>query len=698
VSFGREKRLLLAWLALLAPLPLPLNEVLAWPVLGLYVVCLAAFLRRAWRDPGTWLPPWAMNLLGALYLPVLYIDLVVYWGGQLVRPVIHLAMFTVVVKLFAMRHERDKWHVLGGCFFLFLAAMGTSVHPSILLYLLAFTALVLTLLTRFSYFSVLSRFGYRQGDLARAPVLGFVAVCLVAVVLVGVPLFAVLPRIRTPYLMMRGTGTGTVVGAAGFSDLITLDSIGSARGDRQVLLRLRYGPQPQPRREIRIKAATYESYDGRSWRASGGVEGLAPDRSGTVRLGSDAPRQQVEMWLLPWNSAQLPLPVQALSLQAPRLLAVGRDRGGAVTLFNRPTATFRYDVELSDQPVFDGLSVPEAGDMADPTLDARGVTPRVAALAARMMGEGTAYHRAQRLEYRLSHDYRYSEDFVGRSGQLPLERFLFDQRKGHCEFFATAMVVMLRSQGIPARFVTGFLGGEPNAFEGYYVVRRSNAHAWVEAYIPDMGWQVFDPTPASGRPGALEEGLGLLMSQVWDYVLFRWDRYVLTFGFYDQLSLFMRARGVWLSVWRMFGRDGDQPFTADTAGEVVTDAETAAAAAASGWREWMPFVMGAVVMVAAIAAGLWLWLRRRQRPTATESYRRLRRRLQGSGVPVPGSLAPLRLLDEARERFPGAAAPASRLVHLYLRESFAEEPLSEEELGEAAESLRAASEVLKKAG
>ena len=58
-------------------------------------------------------------------------------------------------------------------------------------------------------------------------------------VLLAVPLFALLPRIRTPYLMVRGTGTGTIVGAAGFSDLITLDSIGAARGSRQVLLRLR---------------------------------------------------------------------------------------------------------------------------------------------------------------------------------------------------------------------------------------------------------------------------------------------------------------------------------------------------------------------------------------------------------------------------------------------------------------------------
>ena len=64
------------------------------------------------------------------------------------------------------------------------------------------------------------------------------------------------------------------------------------------------------------------------------------------------------------------------------------------------------------------------------------------------------------------------------------------------------MVLMLRSQGIPARLVTGFLGGEYNPFEGYYIVRESNAHAWVEACMPGEGWRIFDPTPPAGRPVA----------------------------------------------------------------------------------------------------------------------------------------------------------------------------------------------------
>ena len=122
------------------------------------------------------------------------------------------------------------------------------------------------------------------------------------------------------------------------------------------------------------------------------------------------------------------------------------------------------------------------------------------------MGQGTAAQRARRLESHLIDNYTYTLDFVGRSPDNPIEDFLFRYRSGQCEYFASSMVLMLRSQGIPARLVTGFLGGEYNPFEGYYIVRDNNAHAWVEAYLAGAGWRIFDPTPPAGRPAAGGEG------------------------------------------------------------------------------------------------------------------------------------------------------------------------------------------------
>ena len=108
MNFGREKRVLLGWLALVAPLPLPLNDLLEWPVFAAYCLIVVFFLRRAMQDPGEWLPNWASNVLGALYLPFLWLDLRTLWRGQVVKPLVHLILFTLAVKLFGLRRERDK--------------------------------------------------------------------------------------------------------------------------------------------------------------------------------------------------------------------------------------------------------------------------------------------------------------------------------------------------------------------------------------------------------------------------------------------------------------------------------------------------------------------------------------------------------------------------------------------------------------
>ncbi len=76
-----------------------------------------------------------------------------------------------------------------------------------------------------------------------------------------------------------------------------------------------------------------------------------------------------------------------------------------------------------------------------------------------------------------------------------VDYFLFEQKRGYCEHFASALAVMLRSQGVPARFVTGYLPGEYNPLSGFYSIKNSDAHAWVEAYIPGFGWHAVDPTP-----------------------------------------------------------------------------------------------------------------------------------------------------------------------------------------------------------
>jgi transglutaminase-like putative cysteine protease len=690
LAFGREKRLLLGALAALAPVPLPFNEVLGWPFLLAYLAGMALLLVRARAGSESWLPPWAMNVLGLVYLPLFLIDLRMFSGGRMIGPVLHLGMFAVLIKLFALRRERDKWQALMGIFFLFLAAMATSVHPSVTLYLIAFLAVALLLLLRFAMLHVLAGFGHRDASLARVPLRAFLAACVAFSVVLAVPLFAMLPRVSSPYLSGGVGSGGPEAQTTGFSDEVTLDSIGRIRESREVAMRIDYQREGPPREaDVRFKAATFDHYDGRAWRRTPGRRTML-ERGAQVQLTEERPDSWADVYLYPVTGKSLPLPISTRVLKLDRRgLEIGT--GGAMYLISPATGTLRYSVGLGPRPVSVALP-PDPAEASPATLDPTGLTPEMTALAAEVAGAGGARERARRLEAHLARNYTYTLDFVGRGGGAPLEDFLFRYRSGHCEYFASALVLLLRAQGIHARLATGFLGADYNPIERLWVVRQSNAHAWVEAYVPNEGWIELDPTPPAGRPSGGGSSVWNLATQAWDTLVFRWDRYVLTYGLNDQVNLIGALRGLWLRLWE---RNEDP--AAGEAGEPAAEPREAATAAEASAAGGGLLLLAVLLVLSAAALGLW-YLRRRGPPTATAAYRRLRHHLARAGVPVAASVPPFALARRAAAARPAAAEPTGRVIGFYVRESFNGEALGEGERGELIEALRRAEAALKKAG
>jgi transglutaminase-like putative cysteine protease len=704
VTFARQKRLLLGMLALLAPIPLPFSDVIAWPVLLVYELGVLLFLRRASRNPAGWLPLWALNVLGLIYLPVLVADLLVFHRGHLVAPVLHLGLFALLTKLFSLVRERDKWQLVIGIFFIFLASMGTSVHPTIVLYLGAFLVLSLVLMMRFAFFHVLADFSRDDPRFADLPLGRLVAGSTVFVLLLSVPLFALLPRVRAPFIVGRGGGSGAVQEAGGFSDAVSLDSIDQIRTSRAVVIRVQFEGAARPQDsdpEIRFKAASYDRYEGGRWQRT-------PERGQVTRLGAGfvvapgPPRRWLHVWLQPLHSRSLPLPMETTIVE-PRVSSLTVDQAGAVSFPFIQFETREYRVGAGARPVLFGA--PPAGGAADPTLDLAGLTPRMAALAAKVAGKGPAAQRAARLEHHLSSTYAYTLNLGGRANdENPIDSFLFRYHSGQCEYFASAMVLMLRSQGIPARLITGFLGGELNPFEGYLILRDSNAHAWVEAYLGGRdGWRVYDPTPPAGRPAEGGTGVWLLARQAWDFVQFRWDRYVLTYGIYDQLAFFGQLRGLWHNLVGMFAPSHDESETAAVV-NATTGLPVAGPAAepwTQRWRHWRawrqlllsPWFWLSVVLAAAVATYVW----RRLNPPldALLAYRRLRRLLARAGLPIAPSLPPLALHAQAILGFPAAAPAIRSIVSLYLQASFGGRTLDPAELAALRDALREASAAIR---
>jgi hypothetical protein len=144
------------------------------------------------------------------------------------------------------------------------------------------------------------------------------------------------------------------------------------------------------------------------------------------------------------------------------------------------------------------------------------------------------YDKAVAIERYLRTHFGYTLDLSRTVPRDPLAYFLFERKKGHCEYFASSMAVMLRSLGIPSRIVTGFRGGEFNDLTGQYVVRASNAHSWVEAYFPTYGWVSFDPTPG----GDLETRMGWSRLSLYiDAAASFWREWVINYDVTHQQTL-----------------------------------------------------------------------------------------------------------------------------------------------------------------
>ncbi|MEC8425688.1 MAG: transglutaminase-like domain-containing protein, partial [Myxococcota bacterium] len=191
-----------------------------------------------------------------------------------------------------------------------------------------------------------------------------------------------------------------------------------------------------------------------------GLDGMSVDTSGTYRWRGDPERLEYTVFSMPMG-------------EGPGATRVGRAERAAL----------RSGAWVSLPPGLDPRIGALAGDLASQAGPE--ATPRVV---------------AETIERHLRTRFAYTDVPTVADARQPLSDFLFRSRRGHCEFFATALAVLLRARGIPARVVNGFQGGEFNDFGGFVLVRQSDAHSWVEAWFPEEGWVQLDATPASDVP------------------------------------------------------------------------------------------------------------------------------------------------------------------------------------------------------
>jgi protein-glutamine gamma-glutamyltransferase len=387
----------------------------------------------------------------------------------------------------------------------------------------------------------------RERRFYRALTLATLSVAFGGIVL-GSVLFFFFPRFNAGFLSSAGMQTNFM---SGFTNSVELGEIGEIKKDSTVVMRVKTGTAI-PYAMLRWRGIALTTFDGHRWSSSNSSKGkVFSSAHGWILLNS--PNEFEGPTSIDLHYTVLLQPIATDSLFAPaNLLAIRggffvgprgylfRDSTGSIFNTFRNSEQIEYEAESLLPTVQPGLARRAPTDYSDEIRATylqlpHSLDPRIPDLAFQITRSAdNPYDKSVALESYLRRNFAYTLNLTGKPGQDPLAHFLFESRAGHCEYFASAMAVMLRTLGIPSREVNGFLPGEFNDLGGDYIVRASDAHSWVEAYFPGSGWITFDPTP----PGQdTSSGLFSRLGMYLDWMQLNWNEWVINYDLSHQLVL-----------------------------------------------------------------------------------------------------------------------------------------------------------------
>ena len=506
------------------------------------------------------IPPWLLFVLVVFGIAV---SLVSSRDQTIFHRALGVILIMVSAKLVSPKRQRDLLQIFLLNLFLVAAAASTVLELGFALLVAGEAFLTITGLLLV----------HGSGELREIPVRQLWQLTRIggAMTLLLIPaaaiLFVVIPR---PSMALFAWGEGTIA-RSGFGDTVTPGAVQEIKADNTTAFRVVWASGPRPEKPL-FRGIVYDAYDNGTW---------ARNRTSEVPVpwtrGEDA---EYEIVFEPSHSRYLftlGVPVKVSTKEAKTRVVSGytvmTDRNISSRMIYRILSRLSRSLP-PDSPPESFLEIP---------VELReGLRPM-----AEELRKGSDRATAQAAEEFLKKGFAYDLS-PGEPQGDPILHFLTRSRKGHCEYFASSMVFLLRAAGIPARMVGGYLGGEWNELGNYYLVRQSDAHTWVEAWIDGGGWVTFDPTPASLSAGRSRSRLYGLM----DVLRLKWYYWVLDYNIARQLEL---------------AGKGSQLFRSLRHGGVGFDLLRKGAGA---WR-WLA---GAVVLIALGALALFFRRKLKSRP------------------------------------------------------------------------------------
>jgi hypothetical protein len=571
-------------------------------------------------------------------------------------------------------------------------------------WMLALTHLRNELETQHGLGSPMLRGELQSSALATPSFFGGTTLLAVPLFILTAAMFFAFPRVGFGFLSSLGARTQSV---AGFGDNVELGGFGTIRDDPTVVMRvkLKDRPTPPPRSlGLRLRGTSFDRYSEGRWSRTQ-IAGTEIKRLHDEYIISRPPKpedREYEIILDPMEESVLFLPDGTVALHVPPVVRAGRNRYRRIT--QAPGLDLRYAARAGAPLTYKAFATARGRGFVEQIPKALGKRyvevpagyERVEALAQEVVqGVSDPHVQAQRVERYLrgGGNFRYTLEQPDTEGKDPLHVFLFEAKAGHCEYFSTAMAIMMRSLGFPARNVTGFLGADYNPYGDYYAVRNGHAHSWVEVLI-DGHWVTFDPTPASGQVFTSPSGLTVKLRQIMDAMRVRWAEYIVEYNIRDQAKA-LQGFAAWYRSLR--GKRGAAP--TNGRGDSGDEHEFGPIPFRPDWR-W--FV--AIMSVFGVGVLVVRWSRKRRRQTragcqldpdrdrAVRLYLSLESSLRTAGHARPSDVTPTEHAEELGRSGFLAADEVSQVTEAYLVARFGEgglPPRDYHRLRQVSRSIRA---------
>ena len=688
-------------------------------------VAFGALLVLSWRLERTrWQLTERIGLVVVLLsLPLFYLD----WRYQTrvgevqarigVSALAHLILFLSAVKLLQIKADRDWVFLYLISFFEVLLAAGLSISPLYVAMLGLYTLCALCTIVAFEMKKagrviaaketrllvppdstlvrrLLSRRSKRSTGMARR--LPLVAVGLMSLIFVlALPLFLLAPRYGNGVFARSNRG---LTGFVGFSESVELGAIGELKRSNEVVMRVRVeASQPENATDLRWRGIALDDFTGRGWRRSRATSGriYPANERGLFQLGTTEGLHLLTtqtFFLEPIDTPYLFAASRVIAIQG-AFADLQRDSEGSISVIKddqerisyqvysdttQPSDTvLRNDAQLYSEDFTRYLQLPQRLDPRIESL-ARDVTLRA--------GARNRYDQALAIQSFLQTEYGYTLDLKA-GGREPLADFLFRVREGHCEYFATAMAVMLRTQGVATRIVNGFQSGAYNDTANAYTVTQRDAHSWVEVYFPETGsWVTFDPTPPAGLNTVESSGLNRSFGKYAEALELLWIQYVVSYDKHEQRTLatsvrnrlsdyrdaiagefreLKKAAGAWLR--SILNGGAQQPYSRIRPALFLLGIALIA-------------VLFALIVQRVYKLGWWLglvfWKRNQRTANSIDFYERMTRLLASRGIERAQSETPLEFATAL------GAVEAVKITDAYNRVRYGEHALSLDEVAD----------------